>query len=198
VRRCAFSSAKNALWPIARNVIGLFLHKPLFGDTLPVVCEEIAAQEGICVIPHPYRVISGALRDHAPELRNACFEIYQSQVQPGRNLQAQSLEQRGLIPVGGSDAHYRGDVGRCVNLVSLDGTPEDSVRQAQLGREPLSLLVRRKGSKLVYGGTFLQRIRAIPPRLRPVAAKVFHFMLNRLGGYQSELEVKHAGSNFEK
>jgi predicted metal-dependent phosphoesterase TrpH len=58
------------------HVIGLFLHEPLFGDTLPVVCEEIAAQEGICVIPHPYRVISGALREHGPELRKACFEIF--------------------------------------------------------------------------------------------------------------------------
>jgi hypothetical protein len=115
------------------HVIGLFLHKPLFGDTLPVVCEEIAAQEGIRVIPHPYRVISGALREHGPEPRKACFEIFNP---------------------------------RC--------------------------------SQEEIAGAIARTTRRFPRGLRPVAAKVFRFMLNRLGGNQSELEVKHAGSNFEK
>ena len=109
----------------------------------PPFCEEIVAQEGICVIPHPYRVISGALREHGPELRKACFEIFNPRCSQEENRQAQSLEQRGWIPVGGSDAH--GDVGRCVNLVSLDGAPEDSVRQALLGRAPLSVLGAPQG-----------------------------------------------------
>src|SRR5215470_6341938 len=116
------------------HVIGLFLREPLLSLTLPALSEEIASQGGICVIPHPYRAVSGALRERIPELTGLCFEIFNPTCSRQENCLAESLAQRGWIPVGGSDAHYRRDLGQCVNLVALDGTPENSVRQALLGR----------------------------------------------------------------
>jgi hypothetical protein len=80
----------------------------------------------------------------------------------------------------------------------LDGTPEDSIRQALLGHAPLSVLGAPQGVKTGLRRYVPPVYRAIPQRLRPVAAKVFHFLLDRLGRDQSELEVKHEGANFEK
>jgi len=178
------------------HLIGLFLCEPLLGHTLPAVREEIAAQGGICVIPHPYRAVAGALRERTPELPAVCFEIFNPRCSQEENRLAQPLEQRGWVPVGGSDAHYPGDLGLCVNLVPFAGTPEDSIRQALLGRAPLSVLgVRQRCGDEArrYAPPGYRAI--VPRRLRPTAARIFHFLLDRVDQGQPELEVKYVGGS---
>lgn len=177
------------------HMIGLFLREPLVSLTLPEVHEEIAAQGGICVVPHPYRSIRGALREGIPELSALCFEIFNPTCSHEENFLAETLSQRGWVPVGGSDAHYRRDIGQCVNLVALDGSPEDSVRQALLGRAPLSVLgvpQRAGAAARRYARPGYRAM--IPQPLRPAATKIFQYLLGRFDQPQHELELKYAGT----
>lgn len=177
------------------HVIGLFLREPLLSRTLPALHEEIVSQEGICIIPHPYRAVSGAFRESIPDLPGVCFEIFNPTCSWQENCLAAPLRQRGWVPVGGSDAHYRGDVGQCVNLVALDGTPENSVRQALLGRAPLSVLgVPQRAGAGARRHVRPQYRAMIPQPLRPAATKIFRYLLSRFDRSPLELELKYAGS----
>jgi predicted metal-dependent phosphoesterase TrpH len=177
------------------HVIGLFLREPLVSLTLPELREEIDSQGGICVIPHPYRAVSGALRERIPDLSGLCFEIFNPTCSWQENSHAKPLGQRGWVPVGGSDAHYRGDLGQCVNLVALDGTPENSVRQALLGRAPLSVVgVPQRAGEGARRHVRPRYRTMIPQPLRPAASKIFRYVLSRFDRPLPELELKHAGT----
>jgi len=109
------------------HLIGLFLKEPLVSRELGEVLAEIEAQGGLCLIPHPFRRQDGLLRDGLGPLRGlagkpAGFELFNAKCSFAQNERAKELlSVPGLIPFGGSDAHYESDLGESLNVIERDG-----------------------------------------------------------------------------
>jgi predicted metal-dependent phosphoesterase TrpH len=119
------------------HLIGLFLERRPTARTALEAADEIHAQGGFVLVPHPFQPVSGLFHgglDEAVLSRVDGIEVCNGFEPPERNLQAMNLaRQRQMPPLVGSDAHYGVDVGRaCVVFPNENGalTP-DMLRQAQ-------------------------------------------------------------------
>ncbi|MGO9610303.1 MAG: PHP-associated domain-containing protein [Verrucomicrobiia bacterium] len=118
------------------HIIGLFLERKITARQWREAVDEIRAQRGFVVLPHPFQPTSGLLRGGIDEelLRNVdAIEVCNGYEPPDRNESAARLaRERNLPAQAGSDAHYAVDVGRaCVEFPDVSGelTPE-ALRQA--------------------------------------------------------------------
>lgn len=113
------------------EIIGLFVAElPRSSDPMEVI-DEIHAQSGIAVLPHPYAFprkafskLSGleevAARVDAVEVLNA------RNLMPSQNLRARALaEALGKAEVAGSDAHTPGELGAAYTIVRGARTPQE-------------------------------------------------------------------------
>ena len=103
------------------HLIGLFLKRKIESTNFEEAVDEIYDQGGLCVVPHPFRKKDGLCRDSTACLdyfgsRPAGFEIYNAKCSHETNQLAQ-LEEHGLCPCGGSDAHYASDLGESISLI---------------------------------------------------------------------------------
>jgi predicted metal-dependent phosphoesterase TrpH len=122
------------------HLIGLFLHSPIQSSSLEDAVAEIREQGGVCIVPHPFRGVSGVLTSN-PEIaiEDLCFEIFNSRCSPEVNAAAHCLSERQWLPVGGSDAHVEADLGKTVNVVPFCDGVEKSIRRALGGAVPLAV-----------------------------------------------------------
>jgi predicted metal-dependent phosphoesterase TrpH len=118
------------------HIIGLFLERKIAARHWRGAVDEIRAQRGFVVLPHPFHPTSGLLRAGLDEelLRSTdAIEVCNGYEPPGRNAAAAKLaRERGVPAQAGSDAHYAVDVGRaCVEFPDAAGelTP-DVLRKA--------------------------------------------------------------------
>jgi len=108
------------------HLIGLFLERKITARKWKEAVDEIRAQHGFVVVPHPFHPTSGLLRSGLDEelLRNVDgIEVCNGYESAERNeLAARLARERGLPAQAGSDAHYAVDVGRaCVEFPEVDG-----------------------------------------------------------------------------
>ncbi|MFM1769917.1 MAG: hypothetical protein RJA22_2446 [Verrucomicrobiota bacterium] len=175
------------------HFIGLFLERPIESGDLAGAVAEIAGQGGICLVPHPFRRKDGLLRNGLGPLRvlegcGAAFELFSAKCSAAENARAaELLGGAGLVPFGGSDAHYESDLGECVNEVPRAGDVEASVRAMLAGRTPYRILgkpqaagaAERSYAPLYYR---VKRFVALPKLLVPAARQAYRRYRNlRLG-----------------
>ena len=103
------------------HIIGLFLERKIKARKWREAVDEIRAQHGFVVLPHPFHPTSGLLCGGIDEelLRNVdAIEVCNGYEPADRNESAARLaRERGLPEQAGSDAHYAVDVGRaCVEF----------------------------------------------------------------------------------
>ncbi|MEW5759131.1 MAG: PHP domain-containing protein [Candidatus Thermoplasmatota archaeon] len=116
--------------------------------------EKIRDLGGIVIIPHPYRFLTGVLRNSTTAVKNfsekhkkdiKCIEVINGRCTIKENRKALSFAEKfGLSKVGGSDAHEISEVGKAYTNVNANGK-EDVLQAIEKGKcSPL-------GSGLNYG-----------------------------------------------
>lgn len=101
----------------AGDVIGLFLEKEVASQGVLEVIDEIHAQGGLALLPHPFR---GRIPRDAVATAVDLIEVFNSRTEPDGNRKAQELAARlGKPQVSCSDAHFVSDLGGC--SVAVEG-----------------------------------------------------------------------------
>jgi len=181
------------------HVIGLFLREQMSSDTFEDAVREIREQGGLCTLPHPFRHRDGTLRETSRALAGVSgFEIFNPKCSLQENESARTLCGSALVAVGGSDAHYEGDLGECVNVIPCTGDLRSSLEQFLQGRVPYQVLgiqqksgeAGRRYAPLYYRVKPYMRV---PRSLLPATHKVYRAYRNtRLGRRTPKLEIKYA------
>ena len=162
------------------HLIGLFLERRITARRWPEAVDEIRAQRGFVVVPHPFNPTSGLLRDGIDEelLRNVdSIEVCNAYEPVDRNESAARLaRERGLSAQAGSDAHYAVDVGRaCVEFPEASGelTPEVLRWATRKLFGPAQDLARLHAADAGFRANMAPRVRKLLPKaLRNCARKV--------------------------
>ncbi len=91
------------------DILGLFLHEEIRSASFAEVIDEIRSQDGIAVLPHPFK--GHRLSDDVIRAIDA-VEVFNARVSETQNVQSQELASRYGLPVSaGSDAHTSVEVG---------------------------------------------------------------------------------------
>jgi len=165
------------------HLIGLFLQRPLESTEPEGAIREIAAQGGLCLVPHPFRNKDGLFRDGLDRLRLfdnqvAGFELFNAKCSCAENRRAHELLATRLAPFGGSDAHYESDLGECLNVIAWQGDLRSSLQGMFERRAPFQILGKRQreqDGERVYAPLYY-RIKpyvALPKILLPAAKQCY-------------------------
>ncbi len=113
------------------DIVGLFLTEEIVSRDFFGVVDEIKEQDGIIVLPHPYRkreTISGELLNNVD-----LIEILNARSSEKENAEAKELAKRsGKIGIAGSDAHFSFEIGRVQTIASDPIENEEDLRKALL------------------------------------------------------------------
>jgi predicted metal-dependent phosphoesterase TrpH len=175
------------------HFIGLFLQEPIQSGDLPGAIREIQEQDGLCLVPHPFRRKDGLLRDNAERVdllrgANAGFELYNAKCGYQDNKLAEEfLLKNGLSLFAGSDAHYESDLGESLNVVDWQGDVRTTVermlrRQAHFelrGRRQTPTSDERKYAPLYYR---FKKVIRLPKFLLPAAKQCYRWYRNKKYG----------------
>lgn len=116
------------------EIIGLFLSEEIMSRKARDIFNEIKQQNGLVLIPHPFdRMRSSALRPKKSDIKYIdAVEVFNSRCVFNKyNKEALEFANRkGLGVCAGSDAHYRGEIGRAGII-----TESDDVRSALLQKD---------------------------------------------------------------
>ena len=96
------------------EIIGLFLNEEIKPRAVLDVIDEIKCQDGIVVLPHPYRNVNKSINKLSPEIISTldAIEAFNSRNTQDEDKKAQKFAQWKKMPmVGGSDAHVLPEVG---------------------------------------------------------------------------------------
>jgi len=162
------------------HLIGLFLERKIAARNWRGAAEEIHAQGGVVVLPHPFHPASGLLRAGLDEelLRAVdAVEVCNGYEPAERNAMAAKLaRERGLPAQAGSDAHYAVDVGRaCVEFPEASGelTAEVLRNAARRLYGPAQDLAALHAADADWRATTVPRVRKLLPKaLRNCAKRV--------------------------
>jgi predicted metal-dependent phosphoesterase TrpH len=121
------------------HLIGLFLKEAVSSTRLSEAIEEIHAQGGVALVPHPFRRRDGLLRGiQLPTTEHLngidAFELFNAKSSYQDNARARTLLDLAIGVFGGSDAHYESDLGQCVCEMPFNSSAEGTLR-AMLKRE---------------------------------------------------------------
>jgi predicted metal-dependent phosphoesterase TrpH len=174
------------------HLIGLFLSSPIQSGDLKEAIREITGQDGLCLIPHPFRKKDGLLRDGLERLRffeglNAGFELFSAKCSAADNARARELLGLGLAPFGGSDAHYESDLGEAMNVIRWDGDLKTSIERMFQRRAPFQILGKvqtgvqpeRAYAPLYYR---LRKYLKLPETVLPAAKQCYRWYRNTRHG----------------
>ncbi|WP_406657765.1 PHP domain-containing protein [Methanolobus sp. ZRKC2] len=99
------------------EIIGLFLNEEIKCHDYGDVCDEIKEQDGIILLPHPYRNQNPELMIHRVDL----IECLNARSSKEANINAKKLATKHDIPcVSGSDAHILSEIGNVRTVYSSD------------------------------------------------------------------------------
>jgi predicted metal-dependent phosphoesterase TrpH len=162
------------------HLIGLFLERKIAGRTWREAVDEIRAQRGFVVVPHPFHPTSGLLRAGANEelLHHVdAVEVCNGYEPPERNQAAARLaRERNLPAQAGSDAHYAVDVGRaCVEFPDVSGelTPDVLRKAVRTLYAPAQDLAALHAADSNFRSKTAPRVRKLLPKaLRNCAKRV--------------------------
>lgn len=180
------------------HVVGLFLKEAIHSGNLADAIQEIGEQRAVTVLPHPFRHRDGPLRHPASaKLVDVCYEIFNPKCNHHENSAARELLDTGLLPVGGSDAHYASDLGECLNVLPFVGNVEESLRRALTGKSPLAIwgTPQAPGDRGRRYAPVYYRLKPhlhVPRRLVPLAGRLYGVYRNKVHGWREpKLELKH-------
>lgn len=97
------------------DIIGLFLNKEIKSRDYELVIKEIKDQDGIVVLPHPYRghELNSKLIENVD-----IIEVFNSRNNENENRKALKLAEKYNKPiVAGSDAHFSVEIGNATTLM---------------------------------------------------------------------------------
>jgi predicted metal-dependent phosphoesterase TrpH len=162
------------------HIIGLFLERKITARKWKEAVDEIRAQRGFVVVPHPFNPTSGLLRAGVDEelLRSVdAIEVCNGYEPAERNEAAASLARERRLPAqAGSDAHYAVDVGRaCVEFPDGSGelTPEVLRKATRRLYAPAQDLAALHEADANFRANTASRVRKMLPKaLRNYAKKV--------------------------
>ena len=149
------------------DIIGLFLNKEIKSRRFGEVIDEIKAQGGIVVLPHPYR--RKKFPDEELLKRVDVIEGINGRTPEELNLKAQELARKLKKPmIAGSDAHFSFELGRIWNVAeNVSNCDEEELKEMLLNggiemcsKNTHSLL--RKTSIVLGAG--IKRIRSLRVR----------------------------------
>ena len=113
------------------ELIGLFLNDHVSpGASAEETIEAIHSQGGLAVAPHPYSVIFPSLGDMVFDLRLDGIEAFNASQRDGTSnaMAERAARDRGISPLGGSDAHYFRVLGK--GYTRFEGGTGDELYQA--------------------------------------------------------------------
>ncbi len=97
----------------AGDIIALNIARPIEARQWEIVIEEIHAQGGLAIMPHPYRSHENV---EAIGIRCDLIETFNGRTPEAENRQAKELAMRlAKPPIAGSDAHVLMELGRVIN-----------------------------------------------------------------------------------
>lgn len=116
------------------HVIAYGIHEPVKpGMSLEETVDEIRLQDAISSAPHPFSLLD-ALRERA----SYCdmVEVFNSNnVDMLANARASIFaRENGMIEVAGSDAHVSSTLGRCTNVIDVQGSMDDILQAMRRGK----------------------------------------------------------------
>jgi predicted metal-dependent phosphoesterase TrpH len=163
------------------HLIGLFLERPVTGKTTAEVVEEIHAQGGFVLVPHPFHPTSGLAEREGVPLRSGpaagfadALEVVNGHEPPAHNVAAADLARRCGLPIlAGSDAHYGVDVGRaCVEFPNADTLTAELLRTGKrtLWSPAEDLSTIHAADSRIRAGT-APRVRKFAPQAARTVAK---------------------------
>jgi predicted metal-dependent phosphoesterase TrpH len=162
------------------HIIGLFLERKIAARKWHEAVDEIRAQRGFVVLPHPFNPTSGLLRAGTDEelLCSAdAIEVCNGYEPVERNQAAAKLARERQLPAqAGSDAHYTVDVGRaCVEFPDATGelTPDVWRKATRKLYAPTQDLAALHAADSSFRANTAPRVRKLLPKtLRNCAKKV--------------------------
>jgi predicted metal-dependent phosphoesterase TrpH len=180
------------------HVIGLFLKEAIASDTFGDAVREIREQDGLCIIPHPFRHRDGVLRDGARSLEGVSgFEIFNPKCSLEENQKARTLCGSGPAAVGGSDAHYECDLGECINFIPYAGDVRKSLERFLHGHGQYRVVgvPQKNGGRGRQYAPLYYRVKPyvrLPRPLVPAAGKLYRAYRNTASRMRPpELEIKY-------
>ncbi len=121
------------------------------GNSPEQTIEDIRAQGGIAIVPHPFVRYREGLCDYVKDLDIDAIETLNSRYIFGySNWRAKKLAlKRGIPQIGSSDAHFLGAIGSCVTELEAEFSTESVIKGILSGktnifgdRTPLPLIVK--------------------------------------------------------
>ncbi len=187
------------------HLIGLFLKEPIQAVELEAAIDEIRQQNGLCLIPHPFRRKDGLLREDVGRLkcfegRPAAFELFSAKSSAEDNRKARGLLATHLAPFGGSDAHYDSDLGESMNVITWTGDLRDSIEKMFRRETPFQILGRvqkQNETERAYAPVYYRcrKFVRLPGSLLPLAKSCYRWYRSvRYGVGQKPLMEVYAHS----
>jgi len=131
------------------DIIGLFLNEEIKSHNSFEVIDEIKDQDGLVVLPHPYRINNKI----DPALLNKidAIEVFNARTNSHKNDRAYALAEKHHYPmVVGSDAHFYGEIGKA-RIVLKDIASEENIKKQILSNET------KNEKDLIFAGNIYYR-----------------------------------------
>lgn len=110
------------------DIIGLFLNEEIQPGDYRTVIEKIREQDGLVVLPHPFKKNRDPLPDLIADVD--LIEVLNGRVsQEANNLALDLAKTEGFERIGGSDAHLTYEVGRIQTIFHQEISDMDDIRK---------------------------------------------------------------------
>ena len=108
------------------DIIGLFLNEEIRSNGIWSVMDEIRAQDGLIILPHPFRGHDLNKFDKGLIKEIDAIEGYNARTDMNKNIKAQEFAKVHKLPiVAGSDAHFSGEIGLAKTIMGNISSEED-------------------------------------------------------------------------
>jgi len=136
------------------DIIGIFINEDITSQDVFSVIDEVHEQNGIAILPHPFRGIKNGRFSDELLKKIDVIEGYNSRISSKKNLRAQEFAKRNNLPViGGSDAHFYGEIGAArtimENVFSEDDIKYSILKNKSSIEGSKSQLYYRGGSRII-------------------------------------------------
>ena len=145
------------------DIIGLCLKEEIRTRRAAEILEQIHAQGGLAVLPHPYH---GHALDDAWLAGMDLIEVYNARCSDRDNARAHELAQRlGCAALVGADAHCSLELGSAMNEFLAETRGSDAELQDRLLHAPRSFVMQRSPSLCRSYSQMVKAIKTRNPRL---------------------------------
>lgn len=151
------------------DIIGLFLKEEIRSRRSQEIIQQIHAQGGLVVLPHPYK--GHALDEELLEGADL-IESYNARCSESDNARAQKLAEESHRPfLAGADAHCSLEIGAAVNEYLVDPPETESQLRVHLLDAPLRISTERVSPLCRPYSQMIKSIKTKDPRLFLYQAK---------------------------